>query len=73
MKGGGLAERIVPCDDVDRPRAPGLDHQDGGASRQGGFRPRDELLGAAADPDANLAGAMAASGRDGEDTDRADA
>jgi len=73
MKGRSLAKRIVPFDDVDRPRTPGVSDQDSGTSGQGGLRPGEEVLGAAADFDEDLAGAMRAPGRDGEDTDRADA
>jgi hypothetical protein len=73
MKARGVPKRIVPLHDVDRPGALGIDHQDRGASRQGDLRPGEEVLRPTADLDPHLAGAIGASRRDGEDTDRADA
>jgi hypothetical protein len=73
MKVRGLAQGIVPLDDVDRPFPAGLDDQDRGASRQGGIRPGEEVLRTTAHPDAHLAGASRPARRDGDDAYRADA
>ena len=73
MKVRGLAQGIVPLDDVDRPFPPGLGNQDRGASRQGGIGPGEEVLGTAAHLNADLAGASRPARRDGDNTYRADA
>ena len=71
MKVRSLAQGIVPLDDVDRPCSTGLGDQDGGASRQGGIRPGEEVLRPAAHLDAHLAGASRTARRDGDNADRA--
>jgi hypothetical protein len=55
MKARGVPKRIVPLHDVNRPHALRIGHQDRRASGQGGLRPGEEVLGAAADLDAHLA------------------
>ena len=73
MKVRGLAQGIVPLDDVDCASSAGLGDEDCGASRQGGLRPGEEVLGTAAHLNAHLAGASRAARRDDDDAYRADA
>jgi hypothetical protein len=73
MKLGGLAERVFPLHDIDRPAPTGIGDQDGCPPRERLRRPCEEVLGTAANPDADLPRAIRAPGRDGKDTDHADA
>jgi hypothetical protein len=68
----GFAEGIVPLHDVDRAGAPGIGNENGRALGQRGSRPGQELLGAAANPHSDFAGACLPAGGNDEYADPAD-
>src|SRR5690348_16764684 len=68
---GGFAERIVPLHDVDGARPEGFGNEDASPPGQRGGRPGQELLGATAHPDPDLARSGFAAGGDDEYANRA--